>query len=115
MVEAFPAEDPDPHESTISILILAVKWQFDICGLSTINKSLINNLRLVDPGAKTIKITCAVVEEEGKIKDGDVKDAEKYGVVLKGAKRPMRRKKQSKPGSEWLDEYPGTYYRYFQD
>ena len=115
MAEAFPLEDPDRHENIISVLILAVKWQFDTYGLSTINKSLVNNLRLVDPDAKTIKITCAVVEEEGKIKDADVKDAEKDGVVLKGAKRPMRRKKQSKPSLEWLDEYPGTYYRYFQD
>ena len=53
MAEAFPEEPTasEPHEveKTISVLLLATKWQFDTYGLSTINKSLVNNLRLVDP------------------------------------------------------------------
>ena len=102
MAEGFPAKELDPDEKVVSALLLA---QFDTYGLSTINKSLVNNLRLVDPEAKTIKITCALVEEEEKIKDEDVTDAKNCGVVLKGAKCPMRRKKQSKPDLQWLDEY----------
>ena len=73
-------------------------------GLSTINKSLVNNLRLVDPEGKCIKITCAVVEEEGLIKDEDFKDAEKDGVKLKGAKRPRGSKRGKKPKLQWLDK-----------
>ena len=81
MEEAF-SEEPtasEPHlgKKTISLLLLATKWQFDTYGLSTINKSLVSDLRLVDPEDETIKITCAIVEEEGKINYVDVKDAEK--------------------------------------
>ena len=61
------AEEP---EIKISILTLTTKWQFDTYGLSTVNKSLVNNLRVVDPKGKKIKITCAIVEEEKNIKDG---------------------------------------------
>ena len=71
MAEAFP-ENPDvidfeKQENPISVLLLAERWQFDTYGLSTVNKSLVNNLRVVDPEGKKIKITCAVVEEERKI------------------------------------------------
>ena len=77
MAEAFPENvshnpddvEVDKREKPISILTLATKWQFDAYGLSTVNKSLVNNLRVVDPEGKKIKITCAVVEEEKNIKD----------------------------------------------
>ena len=118
MAEAFPEEPTasEPHEveKTISVLFLATKWQFDTYGLSTINKSLVNNLRLVDPEDETIKITCAVVEE-GKINYTEVRDAGKCGVILKGAKKPVSKKRQSKPELSWLDEYAATYYRHLQD
>ena len=117
MAEAFPEEpsvsESDLGEKTISVL-LATKWQYDTYGLSTINKSLVNNLRLVDPEDKTIKITCAVVEE-GKINYAEVRDAGKCRVILKGAKRPMSKKRHSKPDLQWLDEYAATYYRHLQD
>ena len=88
MAQAFPDEHefPDDSRKTISVLLFATKWQFDTYGLSTVNKSLVNNLRLVNPDSKTIKITCAVVEEEGKIKETDLIDARKYEVELRGAK-----------------------------
>ena len=116
MAEAF-LEEPStselrPDDSVISVLFLAIRWQFDTYGLSTINKSLINNLRLVDPEGKTVKITCALVEEEGKISCVDVRDAEKYEIVLKGAKMPMSKKKGKKPKLKWLDEHTGSYYHH---
>ena len=118
MAEAFPEEPTasEPHEveKTISVLLLATKWQFDNYGLSTINKSLVNDLRLVDPEDETIKITCAVVEE-GKINYTEVRDARKCGVILKGAKRPMSQKRQNKPELSWLDVFAGTYYHHLQD
>ena len=112
MAEAFPEHQtaPDNLQRVIRVLLLGTKWQFDTYGLSTINKSLVNNLRLVDPEGETIKITCAVVEEEGKTKDEDLKDAEKYGVQLKAAKRPRGSKRGKKPKLQWLDKYTGTYY-----
>ena len=118
MAEAFP-EEPTASEShevekTISVLFLVTKWQFDTYGLSTINKSLVNNLRLVDPEDETIKITCAVVEE-GKVNDMDRRDAAKCAVVLEGAKRPRSKKRHSKPELSWLDEYAVAYYRHLQD
>ena len=115
MAEAFPEEpsvsDSDLGEKTISVILLATKWQFDTYGLSTINKSLVNDLRLVDPDHKMIKITCAVVEE-GKINYADRRDAAKCGVFLKGAKRPMSKNKLSKPELSWLDEHAVAYYHH---
>ena len=114
MAEAF-AEDlnvPDESRKTISILLLGTKWQFDTYGLSTINKSLVNNLRLVDPEDKTIKITCTVLEDDGKIKDDDLIDAEKHGVRLRGAQRPRCKKRGKKPKLQWLDENAVKYYHH---
>ena len=83
--------------------------------MSTVNKSLVNNLRLVDPEGKSIKITCTILQDDGKIQDQDLKDAAKYGVNLKGAKRPRGSKRGKKPDLQWLDECPGAYYRHLQD
>ena len=96
------------EQNDIEILLLTTKWQFDAYGLSTVNKSLVNNLRVVDPEGENIKITCAVVEEEGHITDDERKAAEKYKVKLVGAKQPRGRKKR--PTVEWLDESTGAYY-----
>ena len=115
MAEALPedwdmSEHPDDSRRSISVLLLGTSCQFDTYGLSTINKSLVNNLRLVDPEGKTIKITCAVVEDGGKIKEEDLNEAEKHEVNLKGAKRPRGSKRDKKPKVQWLDKYPTTYY-----
>ena len=115
MAEAFPEERFAPEsivvEKTVSVLLLASRWQFDTYDLSTINISLVNNLRLVDPEGKSVKITCAVVEDEGQIKDEDFVNADKYVVELKGAKRP-RQKGHRKPELHWLDENTGAYYHH---
>ena len=100
--------DLDSQERPISILLLATKWQFETYGLSTVNKSLINNLRVVDPEGSKIKITCAVVEEEKNIQDNQRQDAAKYKVELRGGKQPRGSKK--KPNIEWLDQNIATYY-----
>ena len=112
MAEAFPENpddnDLDKQDKPISVLLLAERWQFDTYGLSTVNKSLVNNLRVVDPEGKKIKITCAVVEEEGKIERCQTEDAEKYKVQLRGSKRPRGPKRM--PNKEWLDINTGAYY-----
>ena len=116
MVEAFPEnvsdnqddEDLDKQDNPISVLLLASKWQFDTYGLSTVNKSLVNNLRVVDPEGKKIKIICAVVEEQKNIKEDQREDAVKFKVKLKGAKQPRGLKE--KPNIKWLDSSATTYY-----
>ena len=113
MAEAFPENIPEEkdlskRENPISILLLATKWQFDTYGLSTVNKSLVNNLRVADPEGKKIKIKCAVVEEDKNIKDYEREDAAKYKVEIKGAKQPRGPKR--KPIVKWLDSNAGTYY-----
>ena len=75
-----------------------------------VNKCLVNNLRVVDPEGKVITITCAVVQDDGKIKLEDSMDAKKHGVKLKGAKRPRGLKRGKKPKRQWLDESTGAYY-----
>ena len=59
MAEAFPENVSDnsnaDEEKSISVLLLASRWQFDTYGLSTVNKSLVNNLRVLDPEGKKSK------------------------------------------------------------
>ena len=117
MAEVSPEEDLQNQEENvfvedpgnpISVLLLATKWQFDTYGLSTVNKSLVNNLRKADPDGQKIKITCAVVEEDNFVKEHEKKDAEKHKVKLKGAKQPRGSKK--KLSIEWLDQSTAAYY-----
>ena len=70
---------PEGARKPVSILMLATRWQFDTYGLSTVNKSLVNNLRLVDPDSQMLKITCAVLDKEGKIVEGDKKTRRNMG------------------------------------
>ena len=77
MAETFPEESSTSKLHFDEMPYLFYSWQFDTYGSSAINKSLVNNLRLIDPESRSIKITCAVVEEDDKIKDVDIKDAEK--------------------------------------
>ena len=115
MAEADPgassSSDSRPNVPTksISVLLLATRWTFDTFGLSTVNKSLVNNLREVDPDGQTIKITCAVLEENDKINKEEIEDAAKYRVELRGAKQ-LRGKKA--PCIEWMEESTAAYYRH---
>ena len=96
-------------EGAISVLLLATKWQFDTYGVSTVNRSLVNNLRFVDPDGSKIKITCAVVEEEETInKTEQGNDADSLKVKLMGARQP--RGPKEKPDIRWLDRSTATYY-----
>ena len=91
---------PDDSRQTVSVLLLTTKWQFDTHGLSIVNKSLINNLRLVDGEGVTVKIACALLQEKGKIRDEDLKGARNYGVELEGSK--------------WLEEDAVKYHPSFR-
>ena len=66
-------EDMSNSSDDISALTLTPRWQFDTYGMSTVTRSLVNNLRLVDPDGEMIKLTCAVLEEEGKIAKDQLK------------------------------------------
>ena len=103
-------ERSDSVEKSISILLLSTRWQFDTFGLSTVNKSLVNNLRVVDPEVRAVDITCTVLEEEGKVGEDELSDAEKHGVELRGTRQP--RGKRRPPKRKWLDESTATYYRH---
>ena len=98
----------DDQRKLTSVLLFATKWQFDTFGLSSVNKSLVNNLRFLDPQAEYVKITCAIVEEDRNIKDDQKKDAAKYKVELRGGIQPRGPRK--KPIIEWLDQNIATYY-----
>ena len=93
----------------ISVLLFNPWWMFDTYGLSSITKSLVNNLRSVDPNGTCVKISCAVLEEEGKIPQEQLRDAEKYKVHLKGAVQPRGKKRPV--DLRWLDEDVIKYYQ----
>ena len=105
-----PVYDRDNSRKIISVLLLATRWSFDTYGLSSLNKSIVNNLRLVDPDGKTIKITCAVLEEEGKISEDQIQDTENCKVQLVGYKHPRGARKS--PNIEWLNETINSYYNH---
>ena len=100
---------PNGPTKSISVLLLANRWTFDTFGLSIVNKSLVNNLREVDPDGQTIKITCAILEENDKIKQEEIEDAAKYRVELRGAKQ---RRENKEPCIEWMEESTAEYYRH---
>ena len=101
---------PDSSRTEVSVLILSPKWKFDPYGISTITRSLVTNLRQIDPEDEYIHITVAVLEEDGKITEEHRLDAEKYRVQLRGAKQPKRRNRNLKPELHWMDDQPGLYY-----
>ena len=105
-----PEYASDSSRKVISILLFATKWSFDSYGLSTITKSMVNNLRLVDPDAKSIRITCALLEEEGKISEDQIADAENHKVKLVGYKHPRGPRKS--PNLEWLNQTINSYYNH---
>ena len=114
-----PAEEVHCHDIKIlaptlhrqvNVLTLAPRWRFDTMGLSGVTRSLVNNLRVLDPDARNIKITCAVLQEDGKIGEAEMKDAGKHGVRLRGANLPKWRK--NKPKLSWLNEDVTKYYQH---
>ena len=92
------------------VLALSFSWQLDTYGISMLNRSLVKNLRTIDPKNKFIKIVCAVIAEDGTIPVTDLKDAKIFGVELKGSQQPWGSK--AEPETRWLDQSTGTYYRH---
>ena len=101
---------PDSSRTEVSVLILSPKWRFDSHGISTITRSLVTNLRQIDPEDEYIHITVAVLKEDGQIMEEHRLDAEKYHVQLRGAKQPKRGNRNKKPELQWMDEYSGVYF-----
>ena len=100
------AEANDP----ISLLFLSPKWQYDTYGVASVVRSLVNDLWLTDPDGQKIQMTCAVLEEDGKINEADVADAAKHNVKLRGVKLPRGVKKI--PTTEELNSTISTYYKH---
>ena len=98
---------PSTAKKHVSVLILTPQWKFDRYGTSGITRSLIENLRSIDPEGKVIKITVAVLEEEGRIER--IKEAEDLKVHLKGYILTGRRKKADE---QWLNDYAVNYYHH---
>ncbi len=72
----------------LSVVFMSPRWQCDGYGIATITRSLINDLYNTDPEGEGLKLTCMVLEEDGKISQKDRDDAEKYNVTLAGVKLP---------------------------
>ena len=99
---------PDPSKKQVSVLMLTPRWRFDDFGMATITRSLVQNLRIIDQKGTFIKITCAVLEEDGNISRDQQEDAVKVNVQLVGYSRP--RGDRGKPELHWLDKSIATYY-----
>ena len=100
----------EAKEDVISILILTLRWQEETYGIAAVTRSMINDLWLTDPEAQKIRITCAILEEDGNISSDLLNDALRHNVQLRGYKRPRFNKKE--PKAKWLDSLSSTYYRH---
>ena len=94
----------------ISVLFLSPKWQYDTYGVASVVRSLVNDLWLTDPDGLKIQITCAVLQEDGKINEADVADAQKHNMKLRGVKLPRGSKEI--PSTEKVNVYAPLYYKY---
>ena len=99
---------PDSRQKQVYVLMLTPQWQFDAYGIATVTRDLIQNLRTIDPEDNFIKISCAVLQEEGNIPRE--RSAEELKVNLKGYKQPRGRRRE--PNLEWLEEDAGNYYKH---
>ena len=73
----------------ISILFLASTWKYDGHGITSINRSIINDLWMADQNATKVKMTCALLEQEDHlITLEEREDAKKHKVNLIGAMLP---------------------------
>ena len=99
---------PSQVDRHVSVLILTPQWESDRNGTSDITKPLIKNLRSIDPEGNVIKITIAVLQEEGHVER--IKEAEDLKVHLKGYIYPSGTKKKS--DEQWLNEDVMKYYHH---
>ena len=100
----------ESKEDVISILILILRWEEETYGIAAVARSMINDLWLTDPEAQKIRITCAILEEDGHISSDRLQDARRHNVELRGFKRPRFNKKE--PKVEWLDDLSSIYFRH---
>ena len=99
---------PDDSKKQVSVLMLTPQWQFDDYGMATITRSLVQNLRMIDPDGTFIKITCAVLEDDENISRDRKEDASNHKVQLVGYSRP--RGDKGEPQLHWLDKTVANYY-----
>ena len=82
---------------------------FDFTDITTVTRSLINNLRHHDPNGENVKITCAILEKDGGIEKVQIDEAEKQNVTLRGAVPPIG-ETILKPETHWMDKLSAAYY-----
>ena len=99
---------PDSRQEKVHVLMLTPQWQFDAHGMATVTRDLVQNLRKIDPKDDFIKITCAILQEQGHI--SSERSAEELNVIFKGYKHPRGRKRE--PNKEWLEEDVMKYYEH---
>ena len=101
---------PDTTKKQVSVLMLTPQWRFDEYGMATITRSLVKNLRMIDPKGSFIEITCAVLEDNEEIKRDQLHDAQELAVNLVGYVMPRGRKKDV--DLQWLNEDVMKYYNH---
>ena len=99
---------PDESKKQVSVLMLTPQWRFDDYGMAIITRSMVQNLRMIDPEGTFIKITCAVLENDENISRGQQEDSSKLKVQLVGYSRP--RGDRGERELHWLDRSVATYY-----
>ena len=100
---------PDTTQTQVSVLIITPTGKFDSYGTSSITRSLIKNLRSVDPKGQFIKITCAVLQDETMTKKP--KELQDLDVQLRGYIQP-KGKLKAEAEVQWLNEDILNYYNH---
>ena len=86
-----PSSVPQTNDcgNEVSALLLTTRFLFDFTGITTVTRSLVNNLRHHDPKGQNVKLTCAILEKDGRIEQVQVDEAKTQNLTLKGAVQPM--------------------------
>ena len=102
------------YQGPVSALLLTTRWLFDFTSITTVTRSLVNILRQHDPNGKNVKITCAILEKDGRIEKVQIDDAKMCNVTLRGAVQPVG-ENMNISGIEQMNDFSAAFYHHVFD
>ena len=105
--------ETNDYGGQVSALLLTTRWLFDLTSITTVTRSLINNLRQHDPNGQNVKLTCAILEKDGEIERVQIEGAKAQSVTLRGAVQPTGAETCEKVNIsqiEQMNEFSAAFY-----
>ena len=102
------------YQGPVSALLLTTRWLFDFTSITTVTRSLVSNLRHYDPNGQNVTITCAILENDGRIEQVQIDDANTHNLTLRGAVHPMG-ENVNISGIEQMNGFSAAFYHHVFD